>query len=269
MAAVYRPVARKFTEDGRPRIVYDYSFFDTNRGNINNYLVGLEIIFRNALPEGSSVFGKIAKAKTIPDESKREEELQQIYQSLGLTSEPKPGDFLPRPIMNYTTKLEAGDRNLTENEAYKISGLTEENFAKVGPLALTINNMITEQAQKAGMVHYDGKVEMLFNNGLVLGDVLGTFDENRLGFNGEQVSKEFLRQWYKKNQKEFAPACDEWKKTGEGWQERCPVKPVHLPQELSRLVSQLYMAGCNQYVGRKIFQAQELPAVMDQIRLYR
>jgi phosphoribosylaminoimidazole-succinocarboxamide synthase len=264
MAVVYKPTARKFIgEDGNPRIEYDYSFFDTNRGKINNYLVGLEIIFRNGLPKGSSIFKKIDRIKKEEDPAEREKKLSEIYRKLGLTSEPKPGDMLSKPVMNYTTKLEEGDRRLTEDEAYRASGLTEEEFAKVSPLTLKVNDFITEQAEKAGLVHYDGKVEMVFNNGLVLCDVVGTFDENRLGLKGEQVSKEFLRQWYKKNQPDFAPACDKWKETGKGWQERCPVKPVNLPPELSTLVSQMYMAGCNRYTGRRIFDAPELEEVME------
>lgn len=270
LAVVYEPTARQFmNRDNKPTVEYDYSFFERNRGGINNYLIPLEIIFRNGLPLGSSVFSKIEEAKQMGDPAEREKAMNKIYSSLGLSSEPKPGDMLPKPVMNYTTKLEAGDRSLTEDGAYYISGLTEEEFAKVGPLALRVNDFITEQAHKVGLEHYDGKVEMVFNKGLVICDVVGTFDENRLGLNGEQVSKEFLRQWYKKNQPEFAKACKEWKKTGEGWQERCPVKPINLPKEFSHLVSQMYMAGCNRYTGRQIFDALPLEEVMERVRPFR
>ena len=269
-AVVYRPTTRRFIEkNGNPRVEYDYSFFDVNRGKINNYLIGLEIIFRNGLPKGSSVFKKIAKTKKIENLKEREKALQEIYKKLGLNSEPKPGDMLPKPIMNYTTKLESGDRNLTDEEAYKISGLIKREFEKLAPLALKVNDFITKQAKKAGMLHYDGKLEMVYNNGLVICDVIGTFDENRLGLKGEQVSKEFLRQFYKKTQPEFAPACDKWKKTGEGWQKRCDVKPKPLPAKLAMLVSQMYMAGCNKYVEKRIFNAPELEEVMEKIRSFR
>jgi len=275
MAVVYRPIARKFIkfpfigEDGKPEIKYDYSFFDVNRGKLNNYLIGLEIIFRNALPRGSSVFRKIAKAKSKEDPVERKKELNKIYQKLGLTSEPKPGDVLPKSVLNYTTKLESGDRSLSKEEAYKISGLDSWEFPKVEILALKVNDFITKQAKKTGFVHYDGKVEMMYNYGLAVVDVTGTFDENRLGFNGEQVSKEVLRQWYEKNQPEFRAACDKWKKTGEGWQQRCDVKPRKLPPEFSELVSKMYMAGCNRYVEKQIFDVLDLEEVMDSIRPFR
>ena len=268
MAVVYEPSARKFMVDGNNVVKYDYAFFNLNRGKINNYLVPLEIIFRNALPKGSSIFDKIAEAKAVGS-TRDQRVLQELLGTLGLEKEPNPGDVLPRPVYDYTTKLEAGDRVISEIEAFGISGLREEDFMKVQEIATQVNHWITEQAENAGMVHYDGKVEMVYNSGLVLCDVLGTFDENRLGFNGEQVSKEFLRQWYKKNQPEFGKACKRWKESGEGWQERCPVKPINLPNELATLVSQMYMAGCNQYVQKRIFNVPKLEEVMEKIRPYR
>jgi phosphoribosylaminoimidazole-succinocarboxamide synthase len=252
-----------------PEIRYDYSFFQKNRGKLNNYLIPLEIIFRNGLPEGSSIFKRIEKAKKETDSNKMEKALKEIYDSLGIKSEPKPGDMLPEPVMNYTTKLEPGDRNLTETDAYRISGLNSNDFKEVGDVAFEVNNFVTKQAQKTGFVHYDGKVEMVWNNGPIVADVVGTFDEDRFGFKGEQVSKEFLRQWYKKNQPEFSKACDEWKEKGEDWQQRCPVKPRKLYPKLSKLVSQMYMAGCNKYVERNIFDVPDLEEVMEEIRPFR
>ena len=79
------PVARTFMgDDGNPRVEYDYSFFQNNRGQINNYLVPLEIIFRNGTPRGSSVFKKIKAAKAIGDPVERQKTLQKIYSKLGL-----------------------------------------------------------------------------------------------------------------------------------------------------------------------------------------
>jgi phosphoribosylaminoimidazole-succinocarboxamide synthase len=275
MGVVYRPTARQFmskdipSSNAVPSINYDYSIFDKNRGKLNNYLIGLEIIFRNGLPEGSSVFKRIAEAKRIENPVESKQKLQNILNGLGLEKEPKPGDMLPRPVMNYTTKLEPGDRTLSSKEAYDISGLKSHDFAAVEPLAMRVNDFVTKKAQRAGLDHYDGKIEMLYNNGLVVCDVVGTFDEDRFGFKGEQVSKEFLRQWYKKNQPDFEPACEQSKKTGEGWQKRCPVKPIELEPSLTTLVSQLYMSGCNKYVDKNIFDAPELEEVMNSIRPFR
>jgi len=269
MAMKYPPIARKTLGDGgNPIVSYDYSFYETNRGKLNNFLVPLEIIFRNGLPEGSSVFGKINRAKQEADSVKRADKLNVIFRGLGVTSEPQEGDMLPRPVMNYTTKLEEGDRSLREDEAYWISGLTEAEFRKIGPLALEVNDLVNERASQTGLSpHWDGKVEMRYFNGFGLVDVFGTLDEDRMG---DRVSKEFLRQWYDDNQPEFHKACDEWKKTGEGWQERCPVKPVRLPRELSTLVSEMYMSAANQWVGRKIFPGvPQLDKVLEGLKPFR
>lgn len=270
LARVYYPVAREFCRSqGGREVVYDYSFFDANRGRINNYLIGLEIIFRNGLPLGSSVFGSLERAAMISDRTERSRRQAEILKGLGLHHIPQAGEMLPAPVMNYTTKLESGDRMLTTEEAFFISGLEEAEFRKLSSLALRVNDCITELACRAGFQHFDGKIEVVYDNGLSVCDVLGTFDENRFAFNGEQISKEVLRQWYKKNQPEFGAACENWKKKGQGWQLQCPVKPVKLPRELVDLVSKLYMAGCNRYTGRKVFAVPELKMVLEKLRVYR
>lgn len=267
-AVVYRPTPRMISTEAQAR--YDYSLFEKNRGTLNNYLLPLEIIFRNGLPEGSSVFKRIKAAKDLEEPEARKLKLQEIYEELGLKAEPKPGDMLPKPVMNYTTKLESGDRSLNNFEAFEISGLNHDNFSRVASVALRVNDMISKQAEKTGFVHYDGKVEMLWRNDYpVVCDVVGTFDEDRFGFEDEQVSKEFLRQWYKKKQPDFPIACDNWKKKGEGWQRKCGIKPIKLDPKLAELVSQMYMAGCNQYVEKEIFDAPKLEKVMEKLRPFR
>jgi phosphoribosylaminoimidazole-succinocarboxamide synthase len=129
--------------------------------------------------------------------------------------------------------------------------------------------MITELAETTGFAHYDGKIEAVWDNCLVVCDVLGTFDENRFSFEGEQISKEVLRQWYKHHQPEFPGACDKWKSSGPGWQKKCDVKPKHLPAEFARLASQMYMSGCNRYTGKRIFDSPPLEEVMAALRSFR
>ncbi len=270
LARVYHPIAREFWVSERDvELRYDYSFFEKNRGRINNYLIGLEIIFRNGLPLGSSVFKKIDTAQMISDTKERQKKLASLLKGLGLKERPQPGDMLPAPVMGFTTKLEPGDRSLTEKEAYRISGLRKVDFQELKQLALKVNDFVTERAEETGFQHYDGKVEMLYNNRLYICDVLGTFDENRFGFQGQQISKEVLRQWYKRNQPAFVEACDRWKKTGAGWQKRSDVQPVKLPPTLATMVSQIYMAGCNRYTGKKVFDVPELERVLEKLQRYK
>ena len=262
LAVKYMPIAREFIDNGEQRVKYDYSFFENNRGRLNNFLVPLEIIFRNGLPKGSSIFKRLKSAEGDRKKTK------QILRELGLKKVPGENSMLPKPVMGYTTKLEEGDRHLSESEAYRISGLTEEDFRKVGEIALKVNDYVSERAEQTGLApHWDGKVEMIYFNGLKLADVVGTLDEDRFG---DRISKEFLRQWYQKNQPEWGKACDEYKGSGEGWQDRCPIKPMRLPERLSTLVSQMYMSACNQYVQREIFPGvPKLDEVMESLKEFR
>ena len=268
LARVYRPVVREFDSDRRVEVEYDYSFFENNRGCINNYLVGLEIIFRNGLPLGSSVFKRIEKAQQLTEPRARATELRRILAELGLKRVPEPGQMLPAPIMSYTTKLEAGDRDLSPAQAYRLSGLRRRDFNQLQTLALEVDRIISEQAERSGFAHFDGKIETVWDNGLVVCDVIGTFDENRFAWQGRQISKEVLRQWYRRRQPEFGKACEQWKKSGPGWQEKCEVKPRHLPPEFAELASQMYMSGCNLYTGRRIFDSPPLEQVMERLDSY-
>jgi phosphoribosylaminoimidazole-succinocarboxamide synthase len=269
LGRVYPPIVREFRSGQRIDVLYDYTFFEKHRGEINNYLVGLEIIFRNGLPLGSSVFKRIERLQQLPDEKQRGAELGKILKVLGLKEPPKPGQMLLRPIMSFTTKLEAGDRDLSEKEAYRLSGLRRRDFNVLKSIALQVNNIITEQAVKTGFAHYDGKIETVWDQGFVVCDVIGTFDENRFAWQGEQISKEVLRQWYKRNQPEFVMACDKWKKTGPGWQKSCDVKPRRVPKQFAALVSQMYMSGCNRYTGKRVFDSPELEEVMENLKDYK
>lgn len=278
LANVYKPTIRKFENpfiisyDSNKRTIkgnniksrteYDYSFFKNNKGEINNYLVPLEIIFRNGLPKGSSVFKKLKEAEGD------QEKTQKILHKLGLDKIPKEGDMLPKPIVEYTTKLEATDRKLDLNQAYEISGLSSKAFEDLSTLALNVNDCITERTKKTGLgTHWDGKIEVVyFNKKIILADAMGNLDENRIG---TEMSKEFFRQGHKVNQSEWIAECEKYKPTGEGWQKRCTIKPQRLPIELVTLMSQMYMSACNQYVGEKIFDSPDLGKVLKRLDEYR
>jgi phosphoribosylaminoimidazole-succinocarboxamide synthase len=106
---VYKPETR----ETHGRVEYDYSSFTPN---LKNCLIPLEIIYRNGLPEGSSVFKRLEQGKvTIKD--------------LGLDHYPKPGEHLAKPIFDVSTKLEETDRYVTWEEAKKMAGLSAQEVA--------------------------------------------------------------------------------------------------------------------------------------------
>ena len=104
---------------------------------LKNCLIPLEIIYRNGLPEGSSVFKRLEQGKiTIKD--------------LGLDHYPKPGEQLSKPIFDVSTKLEETDRYVTWAEAQKIAGLTDQELADVKAVLLKADETITEAAKRLG-----------------------------------------------------------------------------------------------------------------------
>ena len=176
---VYKPK----TTSANGKIQHDYSVYNAS---LRNCLIPLEIIYRNGLPEGSSVFKRLAQGKiTLKD--------------LGLDHQPKPGENLAKPIFDVSTKLEETDRYVTWAEAQKIAGLTNPELDDVKSVLLKADETITKAASNAGLKNEDGKIELAFDDKrkLMVVDVLGTLDECRFTFNGVHVSKEVARQFYK------------------------------------------------------------------------
>jgi phosphoribosylaminoimidazole-succinocarboxamide synthase len=96
---VYKPQTRAV----HGKLEYDYSIFTPN---LKNYLIPLEIIYRNGLPEGSSVFKRLEQGKvTLKD--------------LGLDHQPEPREHFAKPLFDVSTKLEETDRYVTWKESEK------------------------------------------------------------------------------------------------------------------------------------------------------
>ena len=227
--------------DGKVR--YDYSGYAPG---MNGILIPLECIYRNGLPEGSSMLDKLRSGKVNPE-------------SLGFDEGyvPKAGDRLPSPKYDVTTKLEDGDRSLDWNEAQKIAQLTDTEVAELRNMMSLANKWITKVYNGIGLVNEDGKFEFGrdANGRLMFVDVLGTLDECRFTYDGVQVSKEIIRQWYKKNQLEWVEEAEKAKKSGiDNWREHVTNKPKQLPKEFLDIISAAYMTTANAlYQGTAIF----------------
>jgi phosphoribosylaminoimidazole-succinocarboxamide synthase len=248
---VYKPDAR--VKDGKLR--YDYGRYTAN---LKNYLIPLEIIYRNGLPEGSSVF-------------KRLEQSQITIEELGLNRYPKPGDRLSKPIFDVSTKLEQKDRYLPWKEAQEISGLTDEEVSEVKDLLLSVNRLITQVALKADLENEDGKIELAFNpeRRLMVVDVVGTLDECRFTYEGLHVSKEIARQFYRRTS--WFRDVEEAKKRAEAegvedWKAMCNSSPPKLDPALKTLIGQMYMAVSNEVTERRMF---DVPSLAETVKKYR
>jgi len=250
---VYKPEPR--VADGK--VKYDYSLYTPN---LKNCLIPLEIIYRNGLPEGSSVFKRLEQGKvTIKD--------------LGLDHHPRLGERFAKPIFDVSTKLEETDRYVTWEEAKKIAGLTIQEVDAVKAVLSKVNNAISRIASHAGLENEDGKIELAFNNErrLMVVDVVGTLDECRFTYDGVHVSKEVARQFYKKT--EWYRDLEEAKKTAEtqgveDWKALCKSQPPKLDVQLKTIISEMYMAAANELTDRKLFDAPRLAGIIKKYREY-
>ncbi len=174
----------------RVSVISDYSKINTST---KNYLIPLELIVRYYVY--GSLWDRVKKGEVKPEQ---------------LGFEPghvvQPAEPLPQPFFEVTTKLEETDRNLTKEEALKISGLTLQDYDDVKQLCLKIDEHINSMVKQRGLIHVDGKKEFAFDKDrkLMVIDTFGTADEDRFWDAKEfeqgryvERSKEFVRQYYR------------------------------------------------------------------------
>jgi len=250
---VHKPKA--YLQDGK--VKYDYGVYSPK---LRNFLIPLEIIYRNGLPEGSSVF-------------KRLEQGLVTLKELGLEHYPRAGEKFRKPIFDVSTKLEEGDRYVSWAEAQRIAGLTVRELEKVKALLLKVDEMITEIASKAGLVNEDGKIELAFGakRSLMVVDVVGTLDECRFTYDGLHVSKEIARQYYKKTEwyRDVEVAKTRAEKEGiSDWKKLVKTKPPKLDPKLKTTISQMYSATANELTEKKMFDVPKLADVVKEYEGY-
>ncbi|MFB6184715.1 MAG: phosphoribosylaminoimidazolesuccinocarboxamide synthase [Haloarculaceae archaeon] len=235
--------------DGRD---YDYDAFHAEADG--NYLIPLEIVFRNTVPVGSSLRSRV----------------DPVDVGLGLAEWPEEAVDLPEPVVEFSTKFEESDRYLDREEADRIAGAASVDDLE--SVARTVNDVVTERAAEAGLVHEDGKIECLYYDGEIrVADVVGTFDENRFSYDGQEVSKEVIRQYHKHTQPDWVEAVDAAKAEAKernvaDWRTLCDVRPEPLAEHVVRAARDLYCAGTNAYVGRELFDAPSLAAAVETVR---
>lgn len=230
---------------------YIYSVYQSQKGN---FLVPLEIIYRNYLPEGSSVFKRLEGGSLKLEE-------------LSLDEMPSPGQKLNQPLIDVSTKLESTDRYINWKEAQEIAFLSQKEVKQIKELVIKINELITSEVSRLNLNHEDGKIELAFdeNRNLMVVDVLGTPDECRFTFEGVPVSKEAARIFYR--QTDWFQEVEEAKKKDRLNWKREVSPPPPLPLELDRLISQLYQAFCNEITDREWFAVSSLQEVLEKLKI--
>jgi len=214
---------------------YDYDAFHDDASD--NYLVPLEVVFRNAVPVGSSLRDRRDPA------------------DLGLDRDEWPDEpvALPEPVVEFSTKFEERDRYLDRAAADRLAG--RASVDRLAELARTVEEVVTERAATAGLDHQDGKIECYFADGEVgVADVAGTFDENRFAHDGQQVSKEVVRQFYRREHPAWVDAVADAKARADAegvadWRPLCDREPPALPASVVDRVADLYAAGADAYAA--------------------
>ncbi len=236
---------------------YDYSLYKKEK---TNFLLPLEIIYRNALPEGSSVFSRIEEGSLKPAD-------------IGFDQIPAPGTVIESPLVDVSTKLESKDRYMDWDEAQEISDLSDDMIEKVKSLILKANDLISAEVSRLKLVNVDGKLEFALDEKgrIIVVDVTGTPDECRFVYkslNGISVSKEIMRKfyrktsWYRDVKKASAGGEKEWKKLVSN-------QPPDVPQELMETVSWVYKSFCNSLTGRSFFDVPAFEEVIERLESFR
>ncbi len=222
----------------RVNVIHDY---DKMTADTRNFLIPLEVICRHYI--AGSLNDKILRGEITGE---------MLGFEPGHT--PKYGEKLPRPMIEFTTKLEPVDRKLTEEEALEISGLSIEELSKIKDIVLLIDKIIAEVAAANNLIHVDGKKEfgMDENRNIMLLDTFGTLDEDRWWDMDKwqegkinELSKEFVRMHYR-NTGYFAELEDARAK---GLPE--PDIPA-LPPDVVLQTTELYVRMYERITGRKL-----------------
>jgi phosphoribosylaminoimidazole-succinocarboxamide synthase len=240
----------------RPKLLYDKTYdYSMYNGVSKNYLIPLEVIYRNSLPEGSSVFKRLKNNEIT-------------YQDLGLDEMPVPGSVLKKPIFDVSTKLERIDRYIRWDEAERISGLSPQKISQLKEILNSLNQLISNEFGKLGLLNEDGKIEFAIdeNGDICIVDVFGTLDECRFTYEGMPVSKEVARIYYRKT--DWFEALNRAKKRDKhNFKSICEKQPEKLPAEFKEAIANLYRYCTNKITGRDWFE--NVPELADSIRVIK
>jgi phosphoribosylaminoimidazole-succinocarboxamide synthase len=223
---------------------YDYSEYASHP---TQALVPLEVIFRFQLGQGNSLVSRVQKnPEYLADLGfKNIEDLKASAES------PAIG-----PVVEISTKLESRDRYLSSQEVEMMKILTKGEKENLYQLTKSLARDLKKIFAKMNCDLLDGKFEFAFGDvnpktgdrELILVDSIGP-DELRLTYDGQPLSKEFLRQIYTNS--EWAKVLAQSKKIAQerntpDWKNIClnelKMSPVKLKPNELKCATDLYQA---------------------------
>lgn len=210
---------------------------ETLSGYVHGKVLPLEWIWRARV--FGSLWGRLERGEVTPEE-------------LGYPSGTKVtrGQKLPRLMTECTTKFEAIDRHLTDDEARELAGLSMAQWDEAFEMVTRAVRVTNDRYDSVGFECPDGKLEigLTASGDLMLVDVFATPDENRVVRAGtdEMYCKDLLRDALK-----VLPWYDELKAAQEANPDdksRWPEYPV-LSDEFIQVVVQRYAEVAWRYAG--------------------
>jgi phosphoribosylaminoimidazole-succinocarboxamide synthase len=249
-AEVHHPVQKVVAD----QTVYFYpKANDEPSQTISRRLIPLEVIFRFGMSKGSSL---ISRLEADPN----------YAQTLGLGEKPVVDRLFSRPVIEFSSKLEPKDRMLTVQEASLMSGLGPEQFERLVDTTLLVALGLHHWFNEKNLELWDGKFEFVLettqDQALLLADSIGP-DELRILHKGQQLSKEFIRQYYRttpwagsvmkaQERAKHLPGAD--------WKELClkskDNEPKPLPANIKALADNLYGVLANTITGKELIPNQ-------------
>ncbi|MGI9243852.1 MAG: phosphoribosylaminoimidazolesuccinocarboxamide synthase, partial [Verrucomicrobiales bacterium] len=187
--------------------LYDYGEFPGR----DQYVVPLEVIVRFGLTSGSSVYKKYLN---LGDAQRAA-----FQQELGLADPLEAWQYLPKPIVDFTTKFEPEDRPVSKQEAILISGLSAAQFIDLGKLAVLGAWVVRHMVEEMGLRLWDLKWEFARDgDDLVFVD---TIDTDSIRATGEaergghkfaiHFNKQAMRDYYEIAHADWMAAVNETK----------------------------------------------------------
>lgn len=173
---------------------WEYSGYINNK---NGSIIPLENIVRFGFTPASSLYKKYLKM----NDKEKSEYLNKISTNIvnySIIAGLSGWDTFKMPSIDFTTKYEPEDRNLSLREALNIIGSDENQFANINRMAILGSLMVSRFFSRIGLFLWDIKWELAIDNGeLVFVDTIDTDSirvTTEIKYNGNHYHVHFNKQ---------------------------------------------------------------------------
>lgn len=199
--------------------LWDYSPYH----GADRYVIPLEVIVRFGITPGSSIFRKYQKMSP--------EQKEKYLAGLCLQSEMQPWQQLPAALVDFTTKYEPEDRNLSLQEALYVCSANGETLLNIIRMAMLGATLVSEFFRHLSLTLWDLKWEIArHGDNLVFVDTIDTDSvrvTGKIQYAGNSYhvhfNKQSMRDYYRLLYPEWIQAIDaaksEAKKSGHPFHE--------------------------------------------------